>query len=78
MGAFTFTDQLTSPVAPARLFKALIVDAPNLVPKLVPEAIKSIETSEGNGVGSIRTINFSEGSLINLHKKQLNIVLLLC
>ncbi|KAM0070114.1 putative Bet v I/Major latex protein [Helianthus debilis subsp. tardiflorus] len=47
----TFTDEFTSPVPAARLFKALILDAHNLYPKITPLGIKSIDTIEGDGDG---------------------------
>lgn len=62
MGVNTFTDEHSSAVAPLRIFKASIVDSHNLIPKLVPQAIKSIEFIQGNGgTGSIKQINFAEG-----------------
>lgn len=64
MGVFTYSDEFTSPISPARLFKALILDSNNLIPKLMPQVIRSIEFVEGDGgVGSIRQINFQEGIL---------------
>lgn len=64
MGIFTFTDELTSPVAPSRIFKASIVDSHNLIPKLLPHAVKSIELLKGDGgAGSIKQINFTEGKM---------------
>ncbi|XP_061344771.1 class-10 pathogenesis-related protein 1-like isoform X2 [Gastrolobium bilobum] len=61
MGVFTFEDETTSVVAPARLYKALVKDADNLIPKAV-EAIKSVETVEGNGgPGTIKKLTFVEG-----------------
>ncbi|KAL3507781.1 hypothetical protein ACH5RR_033163 [Cinchona calisaya] len=63
MAVATFSEEHTSPIAPARIFKASIVDSHNLIPKLMPQAIKSIEIVQGNGgVGSIKQINFAEGS----------------
>nr|GLL41117.1 major allergen Pru ar 1-like [Ipomoea trifida] len=63
MGVSTYTDEQTSPVSPSRIFKASIVDSHNLIPKLMPQAIKSIEILQGNGgTGSIKQINFPEGS----------------
>ncbi|KAK6930228.1 Bet v I/Major latex protein [Dillenia turbinata] len=62
MSAVTYSDEITSPVAASRVFKALILDADNLLPKLLPQAIASIETVEGDGgVGSVKQINFAEG-----------------
>ncbi|KAL8204841.1 hypothetical protein R6Q57_010464 [Mikania cordata] len=62
MGIFTYTDEYTSPVLPARIFKASIVDSHNLMPKLLPDVIKSIDIVEGDGgVGSIKQINYARG-----------------
>ena len=62
----TFTEGHTSPVAPARLFKALFVDGHNIIPKLAPQSIKKIELLESDGgAGSIRKTIFAEGSLIS-------------
>ncbi|KAJ0690788.1 putative Bet v I/Major latex protein [Helianthus annuus] len=62
MGVLTYTDERTSPVLPARIFKASIVDSHNLMPKLLPEAVKSIEFIKGDGgAGSIKQINYAEG-----------------
>ncbi|XP_027338292.1 major allergen Pru ar 1-like [Abrus precatorius] len=63
MGVYTDTDEYPSTISPARLFKALVVDAHNLIPKLLPHAVKSIELIQGDGgAGSIMQINFIEGS----------------
>ncbi|KAF8394615.1 hypothetical protein HHK36_020829 [Tetracentron sinense] len=62
MGVTSYTQEFTTPVAPARMFKALILDSHNLIPKLMPQGIKSIEFVEGDGgVGSIKQTNFPEG-----------------
>ncbi|KAE9602576.1 hypothetical protein Lal_00050174 [Lupinus albus] len=61
MGIFTFEDESTSTVAPARLYKALVKDADTIIPKAV-EAIQSVETVEGNGgPGTIKKISLIEG-----------------
>ncbi|OMO81994.1 hypothetical protein COLO4_23298 [Corchorus olitorius] len=63
MGVTTYTQEITSAVAPSRLFKALIIDHDNLIPKLMPQSIKSVELVQGDGgVGSIKQINFPEGA----------------
>ncbi|KAM0008435.1 putative Bet v I/Major latex protein [Helianthus debilis subsp. tardiflorus] len=62
MGVLTYTDEQTSPVAPARIFKASILDSHILMPKLLPDAIKSIQLIKGDGgAGSIKQINFAGG-----------------
>ncbi|XP_027169347.1 major allergen Pru ar 1-like [Coffea eugenioides] len=73
MGVTTFNEEYTSPIAPKRIFKASIVDSHNLIPKLMPQAIKSIEITQGNGgAGSIKQINFAEGSHFGSLKYQID------
>ncbi|KAM7485275.1 hypothetical protein LguiA_001284 [Lonicera macranthoides] len=59
----TFTDEYTfSDIPKSRLFKALALDSHNLIPKIIPEAIKSIQLSRGNGgAGTIKQINLAQG-----------------
>lgn len=62
MGVFIFEAETTSVILPAKLFKAFIVDADNLIPKVAPLAVESAENFEGNGgPGTIKKITFSEG-----------------
>ena len=62
MGVFTYESENVSVVAPARLFKALILDSDNLIPKAAPQAVKSIETISGiGGPGSIKKVHLGEG-----------------
>ncbi|XP_076928809.1 major allergen Pru ar 1-like [Bidens hawaiensis] len=62
MGILTYTDEHTSSVPPTRIFKASIIDSHNLMAKLLPDAIKSIEIIKGDGgAGSIKQINFAGG-----------------
>ncbi|KAK3418004.1 hypothetical protein EUGRSUZ_H03984 [Eucalyptus grandis] len=57
MGVTIFTQEFTTPIAPPRMFKALIVDSHNLIPKIAPQGIKSIEFLKGDGrAGSIKYI----------------------
>ncbi|KAK0607461.1 hypothetical protein LWI29_015426 [Acer saccharum] len=73
MGVFSYSDEYTSSVSPSRLFKALIVDSHNLIPKLMPVAVKSIDIIEGDGgVGSIRQINFNEGNQVKCIKNRID------
>ena len=62
MGLVSFAQEIESPIAASRLFKALILDSHNLMPKIVPQGIKSIEFIQGDGgAGSIKQTNFAEG-----------------
>jgi hypothetical protein len=73
MGVITYTDEYTSPIPPARLFKALVIDAHILIPKLLPQAVKSIEIIQGDGgAGSIRQITFAEGSQFSTVKNRID------
>ncbi|PON61986.1 Bet v I type allergen [Trema orientale] len=73
MGVFTYETETISSIPPSRLFKAFILDADNLIPKVVPQAIKSTEILEGNGgPGTIKKINFGEGSQYKYVKHQVD------
>ncbi|XP_058760817.1 ABA-responsive protein ABR18-like [Vicia villosa] len=70
MGVFTYENDTTSTVAPAKLFKAVVHDADVIVPKVV-DSIKTVEIVEGNGgPGTVKKITFVEGgqTLYVLHK----------
>ncbi|GMN75453.1 hypothetical protein TIFTF001_056433, partial [Ficus carica] len=61
MGVTIFMQEFASPVPPHRMFKALILDSHNLVHKLMPQAIQSIEFIQGDGgPGTIKQINFAK------------------
>ncbi|KAG5011778.1 hypothetical protein JHK82_023968 [Glycine max] len=78
MGVYTDTNEYPSPISPSRLFKALVVDAHDLIPKLLPHAVKSIEIIQGNGgPGSIKQFNFDlatlkRGSQVKSVKNRIN------
>ncbi|ESR32712.1 hypothetical protein CICLE_v10006674mg [Citrus x clementina] len=57
----TIVDKHKSPIAVERLWKALICDAHNFMPKALPQVISSIDLLEGDGgVGTIKKFNFTE------------------
>ncbi|XP_051125810.1 major strawberry allergen Fra a 1-3-like [Andrographis paniculata] len=60
----TITQEFISPgIAPNRLFKALFLEGHDLLPKLLPQFIKSIDRIEGDGgAGSIEQVNFTQSS----------------
>ncbi|THG02137.1 major allergen Pru ar 1-like [Camellia sinensis] len=73
MGVTTFTQEFTTSIAPNRMFKALMLDSHNLIPKLLPQSIKSIEYIQGDGgVGSIKQTNFHEGSHMKCLKHKID------
>ncbi|MBA0570950.1 hypothetical protein Golob_004548 [Gossypium lobatum] len=61
MGVITYDFEVTSPISPARLFKALVLEGDKVYPRAAPHAIKSVELQEDGKLGSIVKINFVEG-----------------
>ncbi|MED6218998.1 hypothetical protein PIB30_031786 [Stylosanthes scabra] len=63
MDPVTISEEVSSNVEAGRMFKALIIDAQNLIPKLMPQAIKNIQLLQGDGgPGSIQELTIVEGS----------------
>ncbi|PIN18504.1 hypothetical protein CDL12_08828 [Handroanthus impetiginosus] len=63
MGAITYDMEIPSSIPAAKMFKALVLDADNLIPKIMPQAVKNVEILEGDGgVGTVKLIHFGEGS----------------
>ncbi|CAN1281342.1 Class-10 pathogenesis-related protein 1 [Linum perenne] len=60
MGVYTYSEDNPSLVAPSRLFKALIEDSQTIIPKLLPQVIKSITFLEG-AIGKMKTIYVTKG-----------------
>ncbi|XVE82215.1 hypothetical protein DITRI_Ditri15bG0129700 [Diplodiscus trichospermus] len=62
MGVITYEVEVPTSLPPARIFKAFVLDFDNLLPKAVPQAIKSCELVQGDGgPGSIKKVTFGEG-----------------
>ena len=62
MGVFTYEDEVTCSIPPSKMFKASILDFDNLIPKIMPQAIKCVEILQGDGgPGTIKKIHFGEG-----------------
>ncbi|XP_021290867.1 pathogenesis-related protein STH-2-like isoform X1 [Herrania umbratica] len=63
MGVTSFTQEFTCPIAAARIFRALIIESNTLIPKLLPQFIKSVDVIQGDGgAGSIEQVNFTEAT----------------
>ncbi|PHU21552.1 Pathogenesis-related protein STH-21 [Capsicum chinense] len=74
MGAYTFTNESTVPVAPSRLFKALVIDFNHIVCKLMPD-VESIENIEGDGgAGTIKKVTFVEGGPMKYLKHKIHVI----
>ncbi|XP_042047396.1 major strawberry allergen Fra a 1-2-like [Salvia splendens] len=73
MGVTKISQEFASPVAPARAFRALILESNTLLPKLLPQFIKSVELLQGDGgVGSIEQVNFTETSHFKYMKNRID------
>ena len=65
--------EINSSLPPAKLFKAFVLESDNLIPKVMPQAIKSVEILEGNGgPGTIKLISFGEGSTYKCAKHKVD------
>lgn len=63
MGVTSYTQEFRCPIAPDRMFRALIVESSDLIPRLLPQFIRSVELVQGDGgAGSIEQVNFTEGT----------------
>ncbi|KAJ9154564.1 hypothetical protein P3X46_027884 [Hevea brasiliensis] len=63
MGVAAYDLEVTSPVPPAKLFKAFVLDNDDLIQKVIPQAISNVEILEGDGgPGTVRKVTFGEGS----------------
>ncbi|XP_043694794.1 major allergen Pru ar 1-like [Telopea speciosissima] len=60
MGVTSISNEFNCPIPPARIFKAAILDAHNLLPKILPDKIKSIQIHVDGGAGSIKQINLAD------------------
>ncbi|CAA0817540.1 MLP-like protein 423 [Striga hermonthica] len=73
MGVISYEHEECSKISPGRLFKSFILDAHNLIPKVLPGAFKSFEILEGDGgVGTIKLITFGEGSQFKSMKHRID------
>ncbi|KAK4787309.1 hypothetical protein SAY86_011142 [Trapa natans] len=75
MGVTSYVHESKTVVAPEKMFKALIIDSHNLIPKIAPEGIKNIVFIEGDGsVGSIKQTNFADGGHLKWMKHRIDAI----
>ncbi|KAL6522807.1 hypothetical protein OROHE_016662 [Orobanche hederae] len=69
MGVIRRTQEIQVPdVSPKRMFKAMVIEPHTLLPKIKPDAIKSIDLLGGDGgAGTTRKTNFTDNSYVK-HK----------
>ncbi|XP_073132572.1 major strawberry allergen Fra a 1-2-like [Henckelia pumila] len=75
MDVITANHELKAKVSPKRMFEAIVIHGPKLLPKIAPRAIKSIDILQGHGgVGSIRQINFPNGAPFPYIREKVDVV----
>ncbi|KAF2289126.1 hypothetical protein GH714_029022 [Hevea brasiliensis] len=75
MGVVSYELVVNSPIPPAKLYKALVLDSDILLPKIMPQAIKSVEILEGDGgPGTIKKVTFGEGSQFKYSKHKIEAI----
>ncbi|KAL7124173.1 hypothetical protein ABFS83_14G030100 [Erythranthe nasuta] len=75
MGVKSFFEEVKAKVSPSRLFKALITESHDVIPK-VTTSIKSVVTIEGESLtpGCIRQTNFPEGAQLKYVKHRIDAI----
>lgn len=62
MGAVTTDVEVASSVPAQTIYKGFLLDMDNIIPKVLPQAIKSIEILSGDGgAGTIKKVTLGEG-----------------
>ncbi|KAF2289128.1 hypothetical protein P3X46_005906 [Hevea brasiliensis] len=75
MGVVTFERKITTSITPARIFKVLVLEADDAIPKILPQVVKSVEILEGDGgPGTIKKTNFAEGSESKFIKTKIEVM----
>ncbi|MGI4297465.1 pathogenesis-related BetVI family protein [Klebsiella pneumoniae] len=75
MGVITYDMEIPSSIPPAKMFKVFVLDGDTLIPKILPQAIKSVEILEGDGgAGTIKHITFGEGSAYKSVKQRVDAI----
>ncbi|KAJ7955162.1 major allergen Pru ar 1-like [Quillaja saponaria] len=73
MGVTSFTMEFTTLVAPAKMFRAFVLDSHNLVRRLMPQSVMSVHFIEGDGgVGSIKQTNYVDGDHVRYLKHRID------
>ncbi|XP_047318889.1 major strawberry allergen Fra a 1.06-like [Impatiens glandulifera] len=75
MGVTEFEAEIISSIPPAKLFKAFVLDLDKLIPRVMPESIKSVETLKGDGgPGTIKLFTFGEGCQFKTVKNVIDVL----
>lgn len=77
MGTITTNVEVESSVPAQTMYKGFLLDMDNIIPKILPQAIQSLEIISGDGgVGTIKKITLGEGTrYFNYHATRLRITM---
>lgn len=65
MGTITYDMEVASSIPAAKMYKAFVLDADNLIPKILPQAVKCMKILEGDGgVGTVNLTTFGKGKFL--------------
>ncbi|XP_022138710.1 major allergen Pru ar 1-like [Momordica charantia] len=74
MGVYTYEKEVTTSIPPAKFFKAFILDANQLYPKIIPSQVE-VQVLEGDGgPGTVKKIIFGHGSHVKYMKHRIETV----
>uniref|UniRef100_A0A164SJ82 Bet v I/Major latex protein domain-containing protein n=1 Tax=Daucus carota subsp. sativus TaxID=79200 RepID=A0A164SJ82_DAUCS len=59
MGVLTFTEEVASSLPAGKLYKGFFLDIDTILPKILPDFIKSIEIEGDGGVGTIKNVTLA-------------------
>ncbi|XP_065859593.1 major allergen Pru ar 1-like [Euphorbia lathyris] len=75
MGIVSYEMEVATTIPPCKMFKAFVLDGSNLITKVLPQAIESVDILEGDGgAGTIKQINFGQGSQLKYVKERTDVV----
>ncbi|XP_038906608.1 major allergen Pru ar 1-like [Benincasa hispida] len=74
MGVFTYENEVASVIPLTKFFKAFIIDADNLYPKIVPNQPQTEIVEGDGGPGTIKKITFNHGGQVKIIMHRLDIV----
>lgn len=76
MGMITYDIEIPSSVPAPKMFKAMVLDADTLIPKIMPQAIKNVEILEGDGgIGTVKVIHFGKAKGVCIRALSIELML---
>ncbi|XP_017216798.1 pathogenesis-related protein 2 [Daucus carota subsp. sativus] len=74
MGVLTFTEEVASSLPAGKLYKGFFLDIDTILPKILPDFIKSIEIEGDGGVGTIKNVTLAAGLKVVSMKQRVDVI----